>query len=81
MKKNTDYSNLKSKTIFDFCDDEQVLDEIVVFDKERYLKSLKEYPVGNAIDLIVYAERTHNDDLMKAVKTQYEDELRKVNNE
>ena len=81
MKKNTDYSNLKSKTIFDFCDDEQVLDDIVVFDKERYLKSRKEYPVGNAIDLIVYAERTHNDDLMKAVKTQYEDELRKVNNE
>ena len=81
MKKNTDYSNLKSKTIFDFCDDEQMLDDIVVFDKERYLKSLKEYPVGNAIDLIVYAERTHNDDLMKAVKTQYKDELRKVNNE
>ena len=54
MKKNTDYSNLKSKTIFDFCDDEQMISEIVPVDKSRYFECIKEYPLLNAHDLIEY---------------------------
>ena len=81
MKKNTDYSNLKSKTIFDFCDDEQMISEIVPVDKSRYFECIKEYPLLNAHDLIEYAELTNNNELLAEVHLQYKDELEAENNE
>ena len=80
MEKNTDYSNLKSKTIFDFCDDEQMIKDLVV-SKEDFLRDVKEYPLYNAHTLIEYAELTNNNELLAEVHLQYKDELEAENNE
>ena len=80
MKKNTDYSNLKSKTIFDFCDDEQMIKDLVV-SKEDFLRDVKEYPLYNAHTLIEYAELTNNNELLAEVHLQYKDELEAESNE
>ena len=76
-----DYTNLKEKTIFDFCNDEKMLEEIVLVEKGRYFECIKEYPLLNAYDLIVYAELTDNKELLEAVKEQYKKELEAENNE
>ena len=31
--KNTDYSNLKEKTIFDFCKDEKMIKDLIIISK------------------------------------------------
>ena len=69
-----DYSNLKSKTIFDLCNDESIINDLVV-SKEDFFRDLEEYP------LLEYAEITNNDKLLKAVKSQYKAELEAENNE
>lgn len=76
-----DYTNLKEKTIFDFCNDEKMLEEIVLVEKGRYFECIKEYPLLNAYDLIEYAELTDNKELLEAVKEQYKKELEAENNE
>lgn len=75
-----DYSNLKSKTIFDLCNDESIINDLVV-SKEDFFRDLEEYPLLNAHVLIEYAEITNNDKLLKAVKCQYKAELEAENNE
>lgn len=75
-----DYTNLKKKTIFDFCNDEQMIADLVV-SKEDYFRDVKEYPLLNAHVLIEYAELTKNNDLLQAVKQQYRNELQAENNE
>ena len=42
--KNTDYSDLKEKTIFDFCKDEKMIKDLVV-SREDFFRDLKEYPL------------------------------------
>ena len=76
----TDYSNLKKKTLLDFCDDEQMIRDLVVT-REDYFRNLKEYPLFNAHVLIEYAEMTNNEELLKAVEEQYKEELEAKNNE
>ena len=75
-----DFSNLKSKTIFDLCNDESIINDLVV-SKEDFFRDLEEYPLLNAHVLIEYAEITNNDKLLKAVKSQYKAELEAENNE
>lgn len=75
-----DYTNLKSKTIFDFCTDENIIADLVV-SKDDFFRDMKEYPLLNAHVLIEYAELTHNKDLLKAVNEQYQKELELENNE
>ena len=75
-----DYSNLKSKTIFDLCNDESIINDLVV-SKEDFFRDLEEYPLLNAHVFIEYAEITNNDKLLKAVKSQYKAELEAENNE
>lgn len=75
-----DYSNLKSKTIYDFCNDESIINDLVV-SREDFFRDLKEYPLLNAHVLIEYAEMTNNDELLKAVQSQYKAELEAENNE
>lgn len=77
---NMDYSNLKNKTIYDFCNDEGVINDLVV-SKEDFFRDLEEYPLLNAHVLIEYAEMTNNDELLQAVKSQYKAELEAENNE
>lgn len=76
-----DYSNLKNKTIFDFCKDESVISDIIIVSKDAYLHELASYPLLNAHTLIEYAEMVGNKDLLNAVKTQYGQELEAENNE
>ena len=75
-----DYSNLKNKTIFDFCKDEQMIADLVV-SKEDFFRDLKEYPLLNAHVLIEYAELTNNKSLLQEVEKQYQKELEAENNE
>ena len=78
--KNMDYSNLKEKTIFDFCKDEKMIKDLVV-SREDFFRDLKEYPLLNAHVLIEYAEITKNKKLLQAVLKQYKQELEEENNE
>ena len=78
--KNTDYSKLKEKTIFDFCKDEKMIKDLVV-SREDFFRDLKEYPLLNAHVLIEYAEITKNKKLLQAVLKQYKQELAEENNE
>ena len=78
--KNTDYSNLKEKTIFEFCKDEKMIKDLVV-SREDFFRDLKEYPLLNAHVLIEYAEITKNKKLLQAVLKQYKKELAEENNE
>lgn len=78
--KNMDYSNLKEKTIFDFCKDEKMIKDLVV-SREDFFRDLKEYPLLNAHVLIEYAEITKNKKLLQAVLKQYKQELAEENNE
>ena len=75
-----DYTDLRSKTIFDFCNDEQMLRDLVV-SKEDFQRNLKEYPLINAYVLLEYAEMTNNKELEKAVEEQYGAEMEAENNE
>jgi hypothetical protein len=75
-----EYSDLKHKTIFDFCNDENVIADLVV-SKEDFFRDLKDYPLLNAHVLIEYGEKTGNKKLIAAVNEQYGKELAQENNE
>lgn len=75
-----DYTNLHQKTIFDFCNDEKMIYDLIV-SKEDFFRDLKEYPLYNAHVLMEYAELTNNKDLLRAVEKQYKKELEAENNE
>lgn len=70
-----DYSNLKDKTIFDLCDDEDILDDIAIVSKEEYLADIKSNPLANIFDMQDLAEMTEDKELMKAIKIQFKKEL------
>ena len=74
------YSDIRSKTIFDFCNDEQMIADLVV-SKEDFLRDVKDYPLLNAHVLIEYAEMTNDDALLREVLWQYKAELEAENNE
>ena len=74
------YDNLKSKTIFDLCEDQKFIDDLIV-SKEDFFRDLEDYPLLNAHVLIEYAELTNNEKLLDAVKDQYRNELALENNE
>ena len=76
-----DYSNLKSKTIFDFCEDEKLISDIIIISKEAFLRELESYSLLNAHTLIEYAERINDKALLNAVEQQYKKELKAENNE
>ena len=74
-----DYSNLKSKTIFGFCEDEKLISDIIIISKEAFLRDLES--LLNAHTLIEYAERINDKALLNAVEQQYKKELKAENNE
>ena len=78
--RNMDYRNLKEKTIFDFCNDAEMIEDLVV-SREDFFRNLKNYPLYNAHILIEYAEITNNKKLLQAVLKQYKKELAEENNE
>ena len=67
--KNTDYSNLKEKTIFDFCKDAEMRKVIIGGDfTEPYYKSLPETVILE--HLVKYAALIHNKELWDIAKAQ-----------
>ena len=76
-----DYSNLKSKTIFDFCEDEKLISDIIIISKEAFLRELESYSLLNAHTLIEYAERINDKALLNAVEQQHKKELKAENND
>ena len=67
--KNTDYSNLKEKTIFDFCKDEEIRKAIIGGDfTEPYYKGLPETVILE--HLVRYAAFTNNKELWDIAKAK-----------
>ncbi len=63
---------LKGKTIFDFCDKVEVLQEITAFDnKEEYLELFGSNKQEIAVDLLELAEQTKDKALKSAVEYEY----------
>ena len=78
----TDYSNLRSKTIFDFTEDKKLIQEITCdIGKDLYLSEIARNPVSNMWDLLDLAEITNNKALEEAVIRQYKEEYVFANNE
>ncbi|EEK16830.1 hypothetical protein PORUE0001_0498 [Porphyromonas uenonis 60-3] len=75
--KNKDYTNLKDKTIFDFCTDEELIKNgfgHVVEDKEEFIRFMKENPSSNALMLLQLAvEVLHDDKLIEAIERDFSD--------
>lgn len=75
-----DYNNLdlRNKTILDFTDDEQIIDELIG-DKDLFLKSLTELTRANS--LIDYAEYIQDEKLIAAVEKEFAPEFSAFFNE
>lgn len=75
-----DYNNLdlRSKTILDFTDDKQIIDELIG-DKDLFLKSLTELTRANS--LIDYAEYIQDEKLIAAVEKEFAPEFSTFFNE
>lgn len=75
-----DYNNLdlRNKTILDFTDDEQIIDELIG-DKDLFLKSLTELTRANS--LIDYAEYIQDKKLIAAVEKEFSPEFSAFFNE
>lgn len=75
--KSRDYTNLKDKTIFDFCTDEELIKNgfgHVVEDKEEFIRLMKEKPSSNAWMLLQLAvEVLHDDKLIEAFERDFSD--------
>lgn len=70
------YTNLRSKTVFDFCKDTAVLKEITECSgKAEYLEKVKDNPVERARSYMDLAERTKDKSLEKAVAHEFKKEL------
>ena len=81
--KSTDFSNLHSKTVYDFCDDEEFLYEnlSVSKDKEREINELLNNPSANMSVFFDFAEQIKNKELYKAIEQQFKEEYAKIHNE
>lgn len=63
--------HLKGKTIFDFCDKAEVLQEITAFDKAEYLELFGTDKQNIAVDLLTLAEMTNDKALKASVEYEY----------
>ncbi len=75
--KNRDYTDLRNKTIFDFCTDEELMDsgfEFIVKDKDRYMRFVKENPSQNAFWLLRIGVNVLKDEhFVEAVEREFAD--------
>ncbi len=77
---NGDYKNLRQKTVFDLCDDAELLHKLnplfpKIRTKEQWVNSYKENPMSQVFDFIDLADMTNNLDLRDAVEKEWEKEL------
>ncbi len=79
---NRDYTELRNKTIFDFCTDKKVLEDIAIFaDKDTYLKLSSSCENVRWKHVLVFAEYSGNKELEKAVREEFKEEIRRLFNE
>ena len=82
-----DYTNLKGKTVFDFCTDEAVLEEVLPFipsgvDRDQYLKDYwAENPAQHAFSFIDLAEEIKDEELARQAERQFAKDLSEYFNE
>ena len=74
------YKNLRQKTVFDLCDDTELLHKLNplypdIETKEEWIDSYKENPVNQAFDFIDLADMTKNLTLRDAVEKEWGKEL------
>ena len=79
-----DYSDLRHKTPFDICDDEEVLNRVFQLDvtsKDERIALYKEdvYYLWSAYEFL--AEETNDEELMAATHEQFKDEIAAFFNE
>lgn len=81
MEKKDKYDDLHSKTIFDFCDDMEVIKKLNIyliieyFGKDKYIELRKNEPLNNAIDLDELSWALHDPMLRTQVNLQFAKEL------
>ena len=79
MEKKT-YKNLRQKTVFDLCDDTELLHKLNplfpdIETKEEWIDSYSDNPVRCAFNLIDLADMTNDLGLRKAVEKEWQSEL------
>ncbi len=75
------YDNLRNRTIYDFCDDPKILEEIAIIPKAKFLELLNDAPIQNGFSLLQLAEMTDNKELEKAVEKEYKEDFEAFFNE
>lgn len=85
--KMKDYTNLKNKTVFDFCTDEAVLEVVLPFipsgiDRDKYLNDYwVDNPAQHAFSFIDLAEEIKDKELAEQAERQFAKELSAYFNE
>lgn len=70
------YNNLRTKTVFDFCKDAAVLEQVTgCSGKAEHLEAVKNNPVERARAFMDLAERTKNKALEAVVGREFKKEL------
>lgn len=85
MEKET-YKNLRQKTVFDLCDDTELLHKLnplypKIRTKEQWVNSYKENPMRQVFDFLDFADMTNNLDLREVIEKEWEKELNAFFNE
>ena len=81
-----DYKNLRQMTVFDLCDDIELLHKLnplypKIRTKEQWVNSYKENPMRQVFDFLDFAGMTNNLDLREVVEKEWEKELNAFFNE
>lgn len=76
------YKDLRTKTIYDFTSDANVIAEICGgMTKAEYLALIEDNPINNGLDLAELADLTKNEQLAAAVTEQYKADFANYFNE
>jgi hypothetical protein len=83
---NIDFKNLRQMTVFDLCDDIELLHKLnplypKIHTKEQWINSYKENPMSQVFDFLDLADMTNNLDLREVVEKEWEKELHAFFNE
>lgn len=77
-----DYSDLRNKTIFDFCDDADVVKKITyTTDKEKHKKECETSPELRWMTLLEYAEDYSDQTLKEHVMIEFSEDIDAFYNE
>lgn len=81
---NKNFDDLHKKTILDFTNDKDYLDSLMIeTDEDRaiYIADMRANPSSNAFQLLELAEQSEDEELKKAVKSQFKNDIESFFNE